>query len=282
MELKLACADFTFPLLSHEAAIRLVGMAGMHGVDIGLFTDRTHLQPHDVLADLKGTASNLSAMVRDAGVEFADIFIQPGKSFDDLAVNHPDAGVRREARDQFSRLLDFTVLCKAPHMTQLPGIIWEGETEADSIKRCSDELAWRVDECRKVGVEFAIEPHIGSVVPTPESAGKLVSMTPGLTLTLDYTHFTAMGMPDERIEPLLPYASHFHCRGGRTDRLQAPFKENTIDYKRVLSGMKKNGYHGFVGIEYVWIDWQHCNEVDNISETILFRDYLKEAFRSID
>ena len=27
-----------------------------------------------------------------------------------------------------------------------------------------------------------------------------------------------------------------------------------------------------MGIEYVWIDWEHCNEVDNLSETILFRD----------
>ena len=31
---------------------------------------------------------------------------------------------------------------------------------------------------------------------------------------------------------------------------------------------------GYVGIEYVWIDWEHCNEVDNLSETILWRDFF--------
>jgi hypothetical protein len=30
-----------------------------------------------------------------------------------------------------------------------------------------------------------------------------------------------------------------------------------------------------LGIEYVWIDWEHCNEVDNLSETILWRDFFR-------
>ncbi len=39
--------------------------------------------------------------------------------------------------------------------------------------------------------------------------------------------------------------------------------------------MQPVGYRGYVGIEYVWIDWEHCNEVDNLSETILLRDFLR-------
>ena len=35
------------------------------------------------------------------------------------------------------------------------------------------------------------------------------------------------------------------------------------------------GYRGYLGIEYVWIDWEHCNEVDNLSETIRLRDFLR-------
>ena len=94
-------------------------------------------------------------------------------------------------------------------------------------------------------------------------------------MTLDYTHFTRAGMPDDAIEPLLAHASHFHVRGARTGRLQAPFKDNVIDYRRVVNGLQKAGYAGWLGVEYVWIDWEHCNECDNLSETILFRDFLK-------
>ena len=60
--------------------------------------------------------------------------------------------------------------------------------------------------------------------------------------------------------------------------MQCSFNENVIDYARVVDVMKEQGYSGYVGVEYVWIDWEHCNEVDNVSETILFRDFLRSRF----
>ena len=108
----------------------------------------------------------------------------------------------------------------------------------------------------------------------------MVRGVPGLTLTLDYTHFTRIGLLDAEIEPLVAHASHFHVRGARQDRLQASFKDNTIDYARVLDAMRASRYRGYLGIEYVWIDWEHCNESDNLSETILFRDFLRAQMRA--
>ena len=105
---------------------------------------------------------------------------------------------------------------------------------------------------------------------------RLIDMTPGLTLTLDYTHFTYQGIPDAQIEPLVRHSSHFHARGGCQSRLQAPLKENTISYPQILRAMDRAGYSGYVGVEYVWIDWEHCNECDNLSETIQFRDLFRE------
>ena len=67
---------------------------------------------------------------------------------------------------------------------------------------------------------------------------------------------------------------HFHVRGGRKNQLQSKFQDNAIDYPRVLRAMKDTGYAGYVEVEYVWIEWERCNEVDNVSETILMRDHL--------
>ena len=64
-------------------------------------------------------------------------------------------------------------------------------------------------------------------------------------------------------------------RGGRKGRLQERFAHNAVDYTRVVETMQQTGYKGWLGIEYVWIDWEHCNECDNLSETILFRDFLR-------
>ena len=83
-------------------------------------------------------------------------------------------------------------------------------------------------------------------------------------------------MAEAEIAPLLRYASHFHVRGARPGKLQTSFKDNVIDYRAVIAGMRAHGYAGWLGIEYVWIDWEGCNECDNLSETILFRDFVRE------
>jgi sugar phosphate isomerase/epimerase len=142
----------------------------------------------------------------------------------------------------------------------LPGVHFEEETWECSFARACDELAWRVDEAKRCAVVLGTEAHVGSLVPDPLSAKRLVESVPGLTLTLDYTHFTRAGVPDESIEPLLAHAGHLHVRGARTGRLQAPFKDNTIDYRCIYNRLNDNGYDGWIGIEYVWIDWEHCNE----------------------
>jgi hypothetical protein len=88
------------------------------------------------------------------------------------------------------------------------------------------------------------------------------------------THYKRVGLPDSASEPLLAHASHFHARGASKGRLQSAFPHNTIDYAGVLRLMRKANYRGYVGVEYVWLDWEHCNEVDNLSETIQMRDFL--------
>jgi hypothetical protein len=40
--------------------------------------------------------------------------------------------------------------------------------------------------------------------------------------------------------------------------------------------MQATGYQGWIGIEYIWLDWEHCNECDTLSETIRFRDFFRQ------
>ncbi len=272
---KLACADFTFPLLPHDKVLDLIALLDFEAVDIGLFEGRSHLWPSKVFRDVKGSARELAAKLRDRGLEAADIFLQTAPDFESLAPNHPDPERRRKAREWFDRAVEFAAEVGSRHVSALPGIRFEGEAESLSFSRCCDELAWRCQTARAGGIAFAVEAHVGSIAPTPGAAAMLVEAVPGLTLTLDYTHFTRSAIPDAEVEPLIAHASHFHARCARPGRLQASFKDNAIDYGRVLDVMRQMGYSGFVGVEYVWIDWEHCNEVDNLSETILLRDFLR-------
>lgn len=283
MKLPLACADFTFPLLTHDQSLSLVAMLGFDGIDIGLFEGRSHLWPSREFRNVRKSARGLRAKLDDRGLRCADVFLQTDPSFIPYAINHPGAARRRKARDWFLQTLEYASECRSKHVTALPGVYFEKEEpKAASWDRACRELAWRLDQAKKHRLTFSVEAHVGSLAPHPREAARLVESVPGLTLTLDYTHFTRIGLPDNLIEPLVKHASHFHVRGARKGRLQAAFTRNVINYRRVLRAMKKAGYRGYLGVEYVWIDWEHCNEVDNLSETIQFRDFLRAELKQLN
>jgi sugar phosphate isomerase/epimerase len=272
---KLACADFTFPLLPHDHVLRLIAMLELQGVDIGLLEERSHLWPSREFADLPHSAHRLKRKLDDLGLQIADVFLQMAPNFEDYAINQPDAARRAKARDWFLKTLEYTAEAGGKHVLILPGVHFPQESHAESLGRTVDELAWRVEQAERAGIVFAIEAHVGSIVPDPASAADLIRRVPGLTLTLDYTHFTRVGFADAEIEPLIAYASHFHIRGARPGRLQTRFADNTIDYRRVVEVATAHNYAGWLGLEYVWQDWEGCNECDNVSETILFRDFFR-------
>jgi sugar phosphate isomerase/epimerase len=266
-------------LLEHDKVLDLIAALDLDGVDLGLFERRSHLWPSREFATIAKSADQLRAKLTDRGLAPADVFLQLDPDFTPYAINQPDAARRSVAREQFLRTLEYANRLGSPHVTTLPGVYFDGEPPEDSWIRSLEELAWRVEDARRHNIVFGVEAHVGSLAPNPAEALRLVAGVPGLSLTLDYTHFTRIGMPDEEIEPLVRHATHFHVRGAREGRLQTGFRTNTIDYARVLRAMRESGYRGFLGIEYVWIDWEHCNESDNVSETILFRDFLLEQMR---
>src|SRR5262249_16258227 len=81
MDLKLACADFTLPLLPHDRSLDLIAMLGFEGVDIGLFEGRSHLWPSRVFPTLRESARELTRKLGDRGLKLADVFLQTAPDF---------------------------------------------------------------------------------------------------------------------------------------------------------------------------------------------------------
>ena len=44
-EPKFACADYTFPLLPHDKVLDVIRLLECPGIDIGLFSGRSHFRP---------------------------------------------------------------------------------------------------------------------------------------------------------------------------------------------------------------------------------------------
>lgn len=279
MQYKFASADFTFPLLEHDKVIKLIGLLGFDGMDIGLFENRGHLQPSAMFQDAAGNGRVLKQKTDDAGIVVADVFLQSDVDFEPKAINHPDARVRADVRDWFLKTLEYANACGSKHVTCLPGVHFSEEAYETSLARAEEELAWRVERAKDAGLIFGTEVHTGAVADTPDKAECLICSVPGLTLTLDYTHFAIAGIEDSAAEPLIKHATHFHARGAKQGVLQAVIAENTIDYPRIVEVMQEVGYHGFIGVEYIWMEWQNANRVDNISEGIQLRNLMRAAMR---
>jgi sugar phosphate isomerase/epimerase len=275
--MRLACGDHSFPLLEHEQVCDLVRMLGFEGIDIGLMGDRSHIRPEVIRKDVAGWAGRIEERVRGRGLEIADVFLIPWTDFETMAPNHPDPEERRRAAELFRDVLDFAVRLGASGMTLLPGVAFDNEDREASLERASSELAWRAAEARERGIRLSVEPHTGSIVEDPADAKRLVESTPGLELTLDHGHFVSRGHDEETADPLFEHTRHYHARCARNGRLQAPMKENSLDFERIVARLRDVGYDGYLAVEYVWIDWEHCNECDNVSETVLLRDRLRSA-----
>jgi sugar phosphate isomerase/epimerase len=239
--------------------------------------NRSHVRPEVIREDIPGWAGRLEERIRGRGLEIADVFCIPWTDFQTMAPNSPDVAERERGTALFRDMLELTVRLGAPGLTMVPGVDWPHESHDASLARAAQELGRRAAEAHGRGVRFSIEPHVGSICRTPEDVSRLVELAPGLELTLDYTHYVAQGFSEAQLEPLVRHARHFHARGGAPGRVQCGLKDSTIDYGRVVAALGEAEYRGAIAVEYVWVDWERCNECDNISETILLRDRLRAA-----
>jgi sugar phosphate isomerase/epimerase len=280
---RLACADDSFRLLRpHRAALELVAALGVEGVDLFLAGNRSIVRPEDIRDDLAGAAARISRDLQDLGLTVSDLFVIPWTDLETMAPNHPDPEQREASRALFLDMLELATRVGAPGMTTLPGIQWPAESYEDSLGRAGEELGWRAERARREGLSFSVEPHVGSVVPTPERALQLVERAPGLQITLDYTHFVCQDIAEESADVLIPFTRHVHIRGATAARVQASVRDSSIDFERMVRALKAGGYDGFLTLEYVWLQWEGCHECDNLAETILLRDRVLAALAGWD
>jgi sugar phosphate isomerase/epimerase len=276
--MRLACADDTFRLLRpHRAVLELIAAIGVDGVDVFLCGNRSIVRPEDVRDDIDAAAVRITADVGAAGLAVSDVFVIPWSDLETLAPNHPEPEQRSASRGLFRDMVEFAARLESPGITILPGIEWPGERYDESLARTSDELAWRAQHAASAGLRFSVEPHVGSIMPTPEQAKRLCEETPGLELTLDYSHFVRQGLPEEQVDVLAPHARHVHVRGAAPGRIQTSVAESTLDVERMVGALREAAYDGYLALEYVWLRWERCNECDNLAETIILRDRLLAA-----
>lgn len=269
--IEFSCADFAFPILSHEKALTLISLMDFKWVDIGLFQDRSHIMPSDQLDRPEKRGNDLRVRVKNKGLGISDIFFQVSLDCSEFAINHPDPAIRLNQREIFDRAIEYTLAAGCDHFSWLPGVDF-GNPDSRAI--CVDELLWRVERAERNGIIFSVEPHFGSIMSIPEDALEILKEIPGLTIILDHSHFTHQGIDISRVRPLTAYASHIHARGAAIGQMQTSVECNDTDFESAVNHIREVYYSRFICLEYTYVNWENCNRTDNVSETLLLRQKL--------
>lgn len=64
--MKLACADFAWPLLAHDRVLTLIRLLDIEGLDLGMFGNRTHVRPEHVRGDIPMWCGIIGAQLSDS------------------------------------------------------------------------------------------------------------------------------------------------------------------------------------------------------------------------
>lgn len=267
MTVRLSCADYTWPLLGHRTALAVIADLGFAGVDIGLFADATHVTVPSVVAGPQQRADEVRAEVEAAGLQVADVFLTSSL---ELARVTPTSRVGddvAELRNIFRATVQFAAALDAPGVTLLPGVVADGQALPEAISMAAEGLAVLVDIGGERGLGVSVEPHVGSCIETPEATAELLDACPGLTVTLDPSHFMYLGCSTERMTALAPRTRHVQIRPGKPGVMQCKVPDNEIDLALLTRSLHEAGYDGWIASEYVWMEKWRCDEVDNTSES---------------
>ena len=255
--LPIGCSSWSFGILPLEKSAKIIRVLGFGHLDVGF----SHIRIDPSRSSLQ-QGRKLRRKLKRLGLTISDMF--PSMPFDtnDLDVSH-----RTQNRAWFKRVIGYAEGAGSPGLTLKPGVR-QNAHESDGWEVCVEVLSDYCAVARSSGLRLSVEPHVDSIVEDPKRTCELMQAVEGLSVTLDYSHFVAMGYPVDEVGILHQYVSHLHIRQARKGRVQSPAKSGNIPVKRILTDLFASGYSGAVTLEYQNSDWKDSNDIDVVSETV--------------
>jgi len=240
--------------MSLEDSCAILKDMGFEYADVGAsgwstFTAYVPQQVVKNIDDPDGEAARIRKIMDDSGISVSELFVCDFGQ----AVNHPDPKERERSRGLFAKMAKIGGKAGFESIMMLPGNVHEdlGQTPEQAFQTSVEEYDWMVAEAQKNGLQLNFEPCIMSIAVEPENAIRLVEAVPGLGFTLDYAHQVQIGLRNEDIEVMHPYARHFHVKQSAQGEFEARPEEGVIDFSRLIRKLKADNYDGVVTIEFV-------------------------------
>ena len=274
--IRLSCSDYSWPHLRHETVMAVIADLGFTGVDVGVFNTQTHVTVPAIVADPDRTAEHVLRISDQAGLQVADVFLTSHTTLERLSPTSSIDGDWEELRAIFSALVKFSSNVGAAGITMLPGVVESGVMHEATLALSAERLSVLVEFAAAAGLAVSVEPHVGSCIEDPDSTMQLLEMCPGLSITLDPSHFGYLGWSVSSLIQLIPRTRHVQIRPAGRGVMQTRLANNELDLTLLVSELRKHNYPGWIASEFVWMEKWGCDRVDNTSESFLLGRYLQE------
>ena len=227
-------------------------------------------------ADIERDPQEQARRLTEPGMALSNLLYIFGDGFEDRAVNSPDSSVRARNRETFQRVLECCAAACIPSLLVLPGVEQPDLSRADALELAARELTEMASLASAAGILLVFEPHVQSILQSPLDTLEFLQRHPDLRIALDYSHFVAQGYTAAEIDPLVPWAGHFHLRQGARGKLQARWDDGEVDFPDAVRRLQAVQYEGFVTLEYEHDpEWMNMDQVDVMTETIKMRDAVR-------
>jgi len=168
-----------------------------------------------------------------------------------------DAKVHEANLERLKETIDLAVDWAGP--AALPAIDTTTGSQPDAWESRKALLVERTQElaeyARSKGVMIAMEPHVGSIIDTPQKMVELLELVglPNVKVNFDISHFNVMGYSiEESVSTMAPHSVHTHVKDetGRAPNHQFLIPgEGVFDYVAYLRSMQHYGYTGYISAE---------------------------------
>ena len=244
--MKLGYSTWGMPTVPVNAIVRHLSDLGFDGVELTVLSHHTTalekltpeerrripklLREHDL--ELPAIAGHVSLMEEESGRHAANL--ERLQATVDLAVEWASA--------DGPPVIDTTAGGRPED--------WEGK-----LGLLVERIQEAAEYARGRGVALAIEPHVGSIIDTPDRMVEVIRRvgSDAVRVNFDISHFNVMGIGiEESVSKLAAYARHTHVKDERGTVPDFEFLipgEGDFDYVTYLKAMRDHGYTGFITAE---------------------------------
>jgi sugar phosphate isomerase/epimerase len=252
--LQLGCGSQNFRGLNLEDCVRLTAGMGFKYINIGAFNETHPVPPSKILADPQKAGREIRDVCARYEVTPVEFFICSVVIGDGSRVqpNDPDAKRREAMLEAFRKVCACAAEAGLSHIMGVPGEPQANDSPDHGMGISLDTLPRMQEIAKQASVGLTIEPHTGSLLTTPEATLAMLKKLPGMTLSLDYSHYIGAGFKPVDLLPLHKYAKHIHAKPARNGVPKCLFYDGDDYFEPLLKDLLEINWNGIVAMECMY------------------------------